>query len=179
MLDAYGTPAAVAMVGCTFVVTISYITEDSAEETTAVEGVPRWKPGYHRLVVAAELAEAITRGDVTLSGGWLRFVAPASLSMTVTVVFGGRWYDVLVTSALAWSSIGHSNASTAPDPSAFSARGERAARSFTGVTDHHATTRPPETSASEIVDAAVELMVPANFTGVTTVAVAGRAGPPT
>lgn len=112
VLDAYGAPAATVMVSYTSV-TVSYVAEDSAEATTAVEAVRRWEPGYHRLVAAAELTEGLTRGHVTLGEAearlaeaaarpypyprWLGFAAPALLSMAVTVMFGGRWYDALAT----------------------------------------------------------------------------------
>jgi uncharacterized membrane protein YjjP (DUF1212 family) len=112
VLDAYDAPQAVVMVSYTSV-TVSYVAEDSAEATTAVEVVRRWDPGYHRLVAAADLAEAIRRGAVTLTEAeqrlagaassaypyprWLGFAAPALLSTAVTVMFGGRWYDALAT----------------------------------------------------------------------------------
>ena len=112
ILEAYGIPAAVVMVSYT-AVTVSYVAEDSAEATTAVEVVRRWYPGYHRLVAASDLAETVTRRglsldeaekrlvEVTESGfpypRWLAFAAPAMLSMAVTVMFGGRWYDALAT----------------------------------------------------------------------------------
>ncbi|WP_345893981.1 threonine/serine exporter family protein [Nocardioides sp. TF02-7] len=112
VLGAYEAPRAVVMVSYTSL-TVSYVAEDSAEAITAVEAVRRWDPGYHRLVAAAELAEAITRGEVTLTEAekrlaeagaspypyprWLGFAAPALLSMAVTVMFGGRWYDALAT----------------------------------------------------------------------------------
>jgi uncharacterized membrane protein YjjP (DUF1212 family) len=112
VLSAFGAPSAVVMVSYTSV-TVSYVAEDSAEATTAVEVVRRWEPGYHRLVAAAELAEAIVRDHVTLTEaeqrlaglttvphpypGWLGFASPALLSMAVTVMFGGRWYDALAT----------------------------------------------------------------------------------
>jgi uncharacterized membrane protein YjjP (DUF1212 family) len=112
VLDAYDAPQAVVTVSYTSV-TVSYVAEDSAEATTAVEVVRRWDPGYHRLVAATDLAAAISRGGVTLTEAeerlgevsataypyprWLGFAAPALLSMAVTVMFGGRWYDALAT----------------------------------------------------------------------------------
>lgn len=112
VLDAYGAPEAAVIVTYTSI-TVSTVAEHGAETTTAVEVVRRWEPGYHRLVAAAELADAVTGGGITLSKAeqrlaelatraspyprWLRFAAPALLSMAVTVMFGGRWYDALAT----------------------------------------------------------------------------------
>lgn len=112
VLDAYGTPAATVMATYTSV-TVSYVAEGNAEATTAVEVVRRWDPGYHRLVAAADLTDAITGGQVTLAEAeqrlaqvttasypyprWLGFSAPALLATAVTVMFGGRWHDALAT----------------------------------------------------------------------------------
>src|SRR5690606_12545775 len=112
VLAAYDAPQAVVVVSYTSV-TVSYVAEETAEATTAVEVVRRWDPGYHRLVAATDLAAAIRGGDVTLTDAeerlrevsataypyprWLGFAAPALLSMAVTVMFGGRWYDALAT----------------------------------------------------------------------------------
>jgi len=95
------------------VVSYSTVMVSDVEATTAIRSVRTWQPDYHRLAAAlalvrdvherhADLAAAEAGFDRILKDGssyprWLRFAAPALLSFGVTIMFGGRLLDALVT----------------------------------------------------------------------------------
>ncbi len=95
------------------VVSYSTVMVSDVEVTTAIRSVRTWQPDYHRLAAAtalvrdvherrADLASAEAGFDRIVADGssyprWLRFAAPALLSFCVTIMFGGRLLDALVT----------------------------------------------------------------------------------
>jgi uncharacterized membrane protein YjjP (DUF1212 family) len=112
VMRALGLPGAEAVITYS-TVSVSYIAPGDAEATTAIQVVRHWRPDYNRLAAAAALASAIREGRADLDAAeaeldrvearehpyprWLRFAAPALLSLGVTIMFGGSIGDALAT----------------------------------------------------------------------------------
>jgi len=115
VLRGFGLPAAEAVI-TQATVSVSDISPDDAETTTAIQAVRDWQPDFTQLTATAALVEAIRDGrtdldtaeaelDRILTGKhqyprWLRFAAPALLSFAVTIMFHGSLGDAATTLAI-------------------------------------------------------------------------------
>lgn len=95
-------------------VTVSYLTDGNV--ATATQTVRRWEPDYGRLAATADLVAGIEDDRVDLAAAerevariaasgrrtprWVGFVAPATLSFAVTIMFGGSLLDAATTLAI-------------------------------------------------------------------------------
>lgn len=94
-------------------VTVSYVSPDDAETTTAIRAVRDWHYDIAQLTEASALARAMGDRRIDIAAAeaeldrigvmtspypaWLRFAAPALLSAAVALLFGGSIVDMLAT----------------------------------------------------------------------------------
>ncbi|MFN8630339.1 MAG: threonine/serine exporter family protein [Chloroflexota bacterium] len=115
LLSGVGLAGAEALVTYS-IVAVSYVAGGGAHPTTAMRAVPRWHTNYARLAAVADVARALSSGDLTLDDaeaaldkaaatrppypGWALAAAAGASAAGLTVLFGGSPADALLTLAV-------------------------------------------------------------------------------